>query len=117
MKLTMDQIINGTVDIKEISVADMAEFVDTEGLNVKVPKTGTAKRVILNKIVDAVESMGSTKQNPVTETVSGDDQEQPASIETAPAKPERPRRANGEIIRLSKNGNDYGSNWLNRQGR
>lgn len=123
MKLTMQAIIDGTVDLKKTSVNDIAEFVGVQGLGhlVSVPKTGTAKAVIMNNVVAAIEAMGVytiNKDHEDAHNVGTVPEEPPVVQQTKPEpkKKEAPVRANGEVIKLSRGGNDYGSNYLNRLG-
>lgn len=99
MKLTKQGFIDGYDDLSEIKLTEIKAFCAEQGLDVVcAPARGKAK--IMNEIVDALEG---------TETTATPQEAPPEPEQSAPKL-----RENGEVIKLAKDGKDYGANLLNR---
>lgn len=105
MKLTRQMFVDGIDDISVIKIKDFKEFCDAEGFDINLaPRRG--KPAIMNDIVELIESMPTLSTNePETLTASTEPEPEPEIDKIRP---------NGEVIKLAKDGKDYGSNLMNR---
>lgn len=112
MQLTKELFEEGLVDVSLVKVHEMHLFCQANGIPVECKGGGKKKTTMLNEIVDWLEKeSGVVKEEGVKETET-------VSVESEPIeepKAEEPKiRENGEVIRLASNGEDYGSNCVNR---
>lgn len=110
--LTREMFIDGTIDVETVKIKDIKAFCDQEGFEINcAPARGKAK--ILNEVVEALEADALTADELPQITAN---EPETVTVSTEQEKPvEAPQmRENGEVIRLAKDGKDYGSNLQNR---